>query len=193
MAPKSKTNELEQYKQQLDSQARLIKELQIKVTALEQKTSALEDKVTALEQKTSALEEDQSLFLKDTRCLKEKSVVLESHILLSQHVSSLLKRDMDDTNQYSRRQCLILTGITPSEDSENELETKARVQEALKNENLGEASNDVDRAHPVGPRKDGKQSIIVKFRSFHRRTEVYTNRKSCKKFTYHLQKEDKIS
>ena len=47
-------------------------------------------KVTALEKKTSALEEDQSLFLTDIRCLKEKSVVLESHLLLSQHVSSLL-------------------------------------------------------------------------------------------------------
>lgn len=100
--------------------------------------------------------------------LNDKIGVLTSSI-------EAVKLQSDCNEQYSRRYCLRLSGISKDEErNENATECVNKVVEVCKNLNLDINASDIDRAHRIG--KD-KKSVIVKFFSFKKRTDLYKARK----------------
>ena len=87
---------------------------------------------------------------------------------------------MDECNeQYRRRTGLRITNIPCKKD-----ETLEKVLEKVK-KMINEAGIDVpdsntDRAHRIGPKKDKKQAIMVKFTTFRHRTLLFRARRKLK-------------
>ena len=92
-----------------------------------------------------------------------------------------LERRIDESEQYSRRQCLRFLNIKLPPPEEMERCTEI-IETILRDLDCGVVIDSVDRAHRIGPvkvRDDGRyQQIIVRFNSFKDRTKVYRARKS---------------
>lgn len=87
---------------------------------------------------------------------------------------------IDDQEQYTRRNCLLLHGIP--EDKEED--TDELVLKTLKDDlALQIDEKELDRTHRIGkPRKAGEnpRPIIVKFSRYNLRRKVFTNKKRLK-------------
>ena len=104
--------------------------------------------------------------LKKIGKLEDKVAELESELIVTRNVNELLSQEVDDLQQYQRRACVTLDGITPSEHETTEEITKKTKNVMLKNLNFSEKEVDIelDKCHRLGPTRDGKQSTIVRFR-----------------------------
>ena len=95
---------------------------------------------------------------------------------------------MDDIEQYSRRSCLRLYGLLlPEGGKESSSECLSKVKQSFEDELQIPIIDDwFDRVHRIGKvtnHKDGKnpsQAIILKFRPWKQREEIYRARKSLK-------------
>ena len=93
---------------------------------------------------------------------------------------------IDDGEQYSRRMCLRFNGVSLSAESGKE-DCAERVYDIIKDMGVDLPEDAIDRAHRIGRiSEQGKQQIIVRFKSFRERTLVYKNRKKCKKASIFL-------
>lgn len=99
--------------------------------------------------------------------LAAKCEVLETK--LAQCVSA-----NDDLEQYSRRNCLRISGV-PQHDDES---TDNIVLEIAKKINANTNLTDIDRTHRVG--SNAVKDIIVKFTSYRSRREFFSKRKTLK-------------
>ena len=104
---------------------------------------------------------------------------MEGELVISKHVSSILEEKLDENQQYSRRSCLLISGIMkkPNERSE---ETEILAKEVILND-LGiphqEFQNNFDKVHRVGKTTNNKQNIIIKFKTHSFREKLYKMRK----------------
>ena len=91
-----------------------------------------------------------------------------------------LEAEIDDQEQYSRRNCLLIHGVT--EDKKED--TDSVVINIIKNDVEVEISeNDIDRTHRIGaPKNPGERPrpIIVKFARYNVRKKVFKNKKRLK-------------
>ena len=118
---------------------------------------------------------------KANRHLEERVIQLESEKKkLSNKVSGVLE-DLDDIQQYSRRNCLLVHGLKEDKDeSTNDLVLK------LFNEKLGVAVDIsmIDRSHRLGPVRGENnpkpRPVIVKFCSYRIRRAVFTTKRKLK-------------
>ena len=96
--------------------------------------------------------------LKRIEKLEDKVAELESELIVTRNVNKLLSREVDDLQQYQRRACVILDGITPSEHETTEEITKKVKNVMVKNLNFSEEEVDIelDKCHRLGPTRDGK-------------------------------------
>ena len=95
-----------------------------------------------------------------------------------------LSAEIDDQEQYSRRSCLTIDGIQPAKN-----ETANQLYEKIKQLTTNHLNNDsvspnnfdyeYDKCHRIGPVKNNKQSVIVKFRSDNFRERLYRAKKSA--------------
>ena len=114
---------------------------------------------------------------KEIQNMKGQLVTVQSDVLFSQHVNNLLSRKIDDNEQYSRRNCIIIDGLD-TEHNDSEETIKKKVKDMLK-EDLDVHNSiieDIDRAHQITSFVDGKQSVIVKFNTFTSKKNVLKNR-----------------
>ena len=82
-----------------------------------------------------------------------------------------LAEQVNDLEQYSRRQCLNFSGI-PEQQNEN---TEKLIIEIAKAAGVNVKPDDIDVSHRIGKPKAGKpRAIIAKFQSFSKRQEMYT-------------------
>eukprot|EP00112_Aurelia_sp_Birch-Aquarium-sp1_P004088 Seg1464.14 transcript_id=Seg1464.14/GoldUCD/mRNA.D3Y31 product="hypothetical protein" protein_id=Seg1464.14/GoldUCD/D3Y31 len=97
------------------------------------------------------------------------------------NVIERLEARIDDGEQYSRRMCLRINGVPiPSVDDKEDCVEK--VHELIKETGVTVSKDSIDRAHRIGRVNDeGKQQIIVRFKSFRERTLVYRGRKNARK------------
>ena len=104
--------------------------------------------------------------LKRIEKLEDKVAELERELIVTRNVNKLLSQEVDDLQQYQRRACVILDGITPSEHETTEQITKKAKNVMVKNLNFSEEEVDIelDKYHRLGPTRDGKQSTIVRLR-----------------------------
>ena len=92
-----------------------------------------------------------------------------------------LEARIDDGEQYSRRMCLRINGV-PIPSGNDKEDCVEKVHELIKETGVDVPKDSIDRAHRIGRVSDeGKQQIIVRFKSFRERTLVYRSRKNCKK------------
>lgn len=91
-----------------------------------------------------------------------------------------LELEIDDQEQYSRRNCLLVHGIV-EERREN---TDELIIDIIKNDvDIEISENDIDRTHRIGaPRNPGEKPrpIIVKFVRYNVRKKVFGNKKRLK-------------
>ncbi len=92
-----------------------------------------------------------------------------------------LEARVDDGEQYSRRLCLRINGV-PLPNGNDKEDCIEKVQELIEETGVNVSKDSIDRAHRIGRvNNEGKQQIIVRFKSFRERTMVYKARKKCKK------------
>ena len=113
----------------------------------------------------------------------EKTVEsLQSELIITKNVNDILTNEVDDLQQYQRRQCIVIDGLQTAPN-------ETMLQVTLKTENVlaqhlpldpDEVVNQIDKRHRIGPLKDdGTQSAIVRFKSHSFREKAYVNRKKC--------------
>jgi len=130
----------------------------------------LASEVTILSQKVSnqnAIIENQNELIaklvKKIDTMEGKFLQLRSELLVTKNVSKLLSVKMDDNTQYSKRTSLIFDGLdTDHRDSEESI--KEKVKESLENEVSNSALENIDRAHRLPSIRNGKNSVIIKFK-----------------------------
>ena len=120
--------------------------------------------------------------LKRIEKLEDKVAELERELIVTRNVNKLLSQEVDDLQQYQRRACVILDGITPSEHETTEQITKKAKNVMVKNLNFSEEEVDIelDKCHWLGPTRDGKESTIVRFRSLVFNEKIYQKQKEIK-------------
>ena len=111
--------------------------------------------------------------LKDTVKVQQTvtNVLCSEKNRLNEAVSKL-QEDVDDLEQYSRRNCLLVHGLK-EEDGEN---TTNKVLKVFKDKlGLSTKSSEITRSHRLGKKKSDKtRPIIAKFISYKPRSEVYS-------------------
>lgn len=112
---------------------------------------------------TASYTSDIQKLLKDNQQLKEEMASLRATV--------------DDLEQYSRRNCLRISGV-PEADGEN---TDTIVLNTANKLNVNISPADIDRSHRIGRPAPGKpREIIVKFSGYHARRGFMLNRKELK-------------
>ena len=121
----------------------------------------------------------------------QEIVSLKSSVsLLQQQVNEICKQNLllqeksEDSEQYSRRQCLRFEGIPVAKDETSE-EVYHKIEHLLSENDITIPENVLDRAHRIGPViKDESghetQTVIVRFSTFKHSTKVYKARKYIK-------------
>ena len=99
----------------------------------------------------------------------------------NKYISTLEER-IDELEQYSRRNCLIFTGI-PEKDEEKTDEIIFDI--AKKQLNIELQNSDIDRSHriPGGPRRrdnEKPRNIVVKFSTYNARRRVFEQKSKLK-------------
>ena len=83
---------------------------------------------------------------------------MEGELAVVRNVNTLLSRQLDEADSYSRRGCMIVTGLRkPVNDETNEDDALNVISAVAKEAGIGE--NDfrkhVDKIHPIGGAKNG--------------------------------------
>ena len=143
------------------------------VTELKAIVESLQSKVTTLEKKVGTLE--------------NKVEVLESTLLVSQNTSDNLSEELDkqsveldQLHQYSRRNCIIASGIPIKRNETCEDLKRSFEKNVIKD--MGENSKEefdfeYDKIHRHGKVNSTEQNVIIRFRSHQCPSDLYYARK----------------
>ena len=102
----------------------------------------------------------------------------ESNVAL-QEKGRNLENLVECYEQYSRRTCLRITNI-PCEKDETSEKVLEKVKKLINEAGVDIPESNIDRAHRIGPQKDKKQAVIVKFTTFRHRTLLFRARRKLK-------------
>ena len=114
--------------------------------------------------------------------LEEKVQSLEGVLATSQHVSTIPQIQLDNQEAYSRRSCLVVSGVD-SHLKEEELHNEmVSIISQTMNTEKNEVIDNIDKLHGIGieenRNKKNKQSVIIKFKTHSYKEKVYKNRKN---------------
>ena len=157
----------------------LLKEaIKDELKCLHKEIATLNEKVVNLNDELEHLKGDNHTLKCDRDTLVEANTKLD--LLLKATVHDQLKHceRIDELEQYSRRNCLLVTGVQ-EEIGENTDETIMKI--AKEKMNMDIEPRDLDRSHRVGKPKDGKKRpIVVKFARYNDRHRFIKARKGLK-------------
>lgn len=106
--------------------------------------------------------------------------IINSKLEISSHVNDVLKSQVDELQQYSRRNCILLDNV-PVKPKETTEDVEIIVQNILVDKFKCDKNNltaEFDKAHRVGKKyDDNTQTIIVRLKSHSYRSNLYVNRK----------------
>ena len=109
---------------------------------------------------------------------------MEGELAVIRNVNTLLSRQLDEADSYSRRSCMRVTGVRKPEDDETNEDDALSVISAVAKE-AGVDENDfrkhVDKIHPIGGAKNGNQARIIKFTAHSFKEKVFLQHKRNKK------------
>ena len=138
------------------------------ISELKKLVGVLQGRISSLENKVETFE--------------NKVVVLESTLEVSQDTSDKLSAEVDNLHQYSRRNCLIVSG-TPIKHGESTVDLKRSIEKnVVKDVGVSKEFFDYefDKVYRIGAADDDKQNVIVRFRSHQFSSELYYARKKIK-------------
>ena len=97
---------------------------------------------------------------------------------LKERIDSLEKKS-DDSEQYSRRNCLLVHGVEEQEQENTDNIVLNVIKEHL---DIELSVKDLDRSHRIVKRNSSskRRPIIVKFISYNDRREIFNNKKRLK-------------
>ena len=129
--------------------------------------------------------------IKETMC-KDIDSLLERREDLDEKLTHIMEK-LDDVEQYSRRNCLLFTGIVEKDDENTDQLIMDTCREGM---GIELSLQDIDRSHRIGmktqrevppePEENGQvkhqkvRPIIVKFTSYRRRQQVFSAKKNLK-------------
>ena len=97
-----------------------------------------------------------------------------------ERVTEELKSQLDNLQQYTRRHSAIIAGVEKkSNESQNTL--KQDIEEILREADSTTTMDDVDKFHRVGPMKNSKQDIVVRFKTHSAKEQFFLRRKQIKR------------
>ena len=109
---------------------------------------------------------------------------MKGELAVVRNVNTLLSRQPDEVDSYSRRSCMIVTGLQKPENDEKNEDDALNVISAVAKE-AGIDENDfrkhVDKIHPIGGAKNGNQARIIKFTTHSFKEKVFLQHKRDKK------------
>ena len=109
---------------------------------------------------------------------------MKGELAVVRNVNTLLSRQPDEVDSYSRRSCMIVTGLQKPENDEKNEDDALNVISAVAKE-AGIDENDfrkhVDKIHPIGGAKNGNQARIIKFTTHSFKKKVFLQHKRNKK------------
>ena len=109
---------------------------------------------------------------------------MKGELAVVRNVNTLLSRQPDEVDSYSRRSCMIVTGLQKPENDEKNEDDALNVISAVAKE-AGIDENDfrkhVDKIHPIGGAKNGNQARIIKFTTHSFKEKVFLQHKRNKK------------
>lgn len=118
-------------------------------------------------QATLITEQNLALTLQSERLdqLEKKVNVLEGRLCqanstqaIASHVNNVLREKLDDQEQYSRRYCIVVEGLTLDDDAKVAISNSLNIHPEV-------LHNQIDKMHPIGPVKDDRtQSRIIKLK-----------------------------
>ena len=125
-----------------------------------------------LNELTNSINEKFKELEKDKKEKEIKIKNLEEKVSLMSNKIETLEKSFDSQEQYSRRNCLLVHGI---EEKEGEQTDKVIIDTAAEKMNIAITSDDLDRSHRTGKKKEGNKSrsIIVKFSSIMLATKFF--------------------
>ena len=109
---------------------------------------------------------------------------MEGELAVVRNVNTILSQQLDEVDQYSRRSCMVVTGLRKPEKDETNHKDSKRVISAIVSEaglDEGEFMRHLDKVHPLGGTKSGKQSRIIKFTTHSFKEKVFLKHKQNKK------------
>ena len=122
-----------------------------------------------------------------------EETVLEGELAVVRNVNTLLSRQLDETDSYSLRSCMIVTGLQKPVNDKTNKDDALNVISAVAKE-AGVEENDfrkhVDKIHPIGGAKNGKQARIIKFTTHSFKEEVFLQHKRNKKLIVEKRKKN---
>ena len=148
---------------------------------LQQKLEKQNDLVTQLQNEVSYNSRTIQILEKKVAELEGQIITNKSLDFVRERVTEELKAQLVDLQQYTRRYSLVIAGVRTGID---ETTTVAAVSSSK--------MEDVDKLHRVGPPKQGKQDIIVRFKSLTAKENFFKRKKTTTlKCDHHLpQKEE---
>ena len=109
---------------------------------------------------------------------------MEGELAVIRNVNTLLSRQLDEADSYSRRSCMIVKGLwKPKDDETNEDDTLNVISAVTKEAGVDE--NDfrkhVNKIHPIRDAKNGNQARIIKFTTHSFKEKAFLQHKRNKK------------
>ena len=118
---------------------------------------------------------------------------MEGELAVVRNVNTLLSRQLDETDSYSRRSCIIVTGLRKPVNNETNEDDLLNVISAV-GKDAGINENDfrkhVDKIHSIGGAKNGNQARIIKFTTHSLRRMFFYSISETKKLI--MEKTEKI-
>ena len=129
-----------------------------------------------------AIKEEMKIQEKNFDMLNKQISALQTDLNEKNRYISTLEERIDDLEQYSRRNCLVITGIPEKEDEKTD---EIILDIAKKQLNVDLQPTDIDRSHriPGGPIRRGNEksrNIVVKFSTYNARRRVIEQKSRLK-------------
>ena len=154
--------------------------LMSQVLEMQSTIEKLNSQVDTLNKKVDNLEEQ----VKELSPLKNEVKKLVDINAVATKVSDNLSKELERLQQYSRRNCLVLENI-PLTKKESLKDLESKVESAVTKEfqiDKSEFKADFDKTHRIGPVRNNKQRVIVRFKRHSMVEKVYERRKKSNKY-----------
>ena len=118
---------------------------------------------------------------------------MEVELAAARNVKTILSQQLDEADQYCRRSRMIVTSLrNPGKDETNDEDSKMVISAIASEAGVDEEelTKYMDKVHPVGGAKTGKQSRIIKFTTHSLKEKICLKRKKNKKNDTEKRKEN---
>ena len=148
-------------------------------TEYRERISELEKQVCNLNEENEKMKGDMHELKCSNEKLEQKNTSLQSQADNLQSEVELRSMVLEDLQQYSRRNCVLVTGVPEEKDENTDELIKHLSTDKLK---VPLADEDIDRSHRVGkPKTKGKaRAIIVKFTRHNKKTQIIKARRKLR-------------